>query len=789
MQVHQLKKIAEQVYVRSCDYSSLILTAEPGTGKTVFLPFLISEAASSSFDRPIYVVEPRAAAAVSAARFVAHHFNLRLGREVGYLTGDMSSMSRDSKVVYVTDGVLVRMLAEDPLASFASMIILDEFHERSVLMDVAYAMIQSAELLYGEEFKLRWVITSATLDGMAFVSDFRDDQKIHIEGRRFDVSIEYRDIDTSNIDLWAREIANFHGRYSGSTLAFCASVAQIQRLEQALPKYTDAPVAILHGRLAAKAQIQVINPRQSQQRIILATNIAEASLTVADVTKVVDQGRRIRSQFDRNTRRSSLQTDAISKASAIQRAGRAGRVSNGHVLRLWSEDRHATLYDHEPPDILFDDLLDVRFIAAQWGASSVDDLVWLTPPHRLSWESASQRLERVEVLASGELTELGRKLRKLPVGVFLAFAWYRCQPIDRPQLKNVLVNLTDRRFVDGELSRFNHWDDKRSKRLIDKLDAFTAFASEPLSCEMSICTAMPEFMAKRRGDGLYETVMGERLELSFDGGGEYIWVPVLNGKGQLRASSCLSIQQATFENVLIAYAERVESVSIIDGALRRITEQRFGAFVIERSIHNVSTSELRDWMSRLSVDDLLELLTSDQTDELDGARRRLALVEGGSKATLIELLRRYADSIEFQLSLLDSLKDLTKASVARWLIEAWELETGQRLDDVAPLQWASAIGVHAIRYEDNDGEIVPTVSLPIQAVYGTSLHPMLGLRPICFHLQSPARRTIQITSDLPGFWKGSYKDVAKDMRSRYPKHHWPQDPVNADAMNNSIKKR
>jgi len=775
------------------DQGRVVLQAPPGAGKTTRVPLAMLDAGLTN--GRILMLEPRRLAARAAAERMAATLGEEPGQTVGFRVRGASAVSKSTRIEVVTEGILTRMLQDDPDLPSVGAVIFDEFHERSLNADLGLALcLEVAEALRDD---LLIVAMSATLDA-APVAALMQAPVVTSEGRSFPVTPHWLDRPegkqrfeqaVADLVLHALDTA------PGSALVFLPGEGEIRRVESALAGRlpTDCTLAPLFGAMDFKAQRAAIAPAKTGRKVVLATSIAETSLTIEGVQIVVDGGRARRAQFDPSSGMSRLITDRVTRAEATQRAGRAGRVSEGAAFKLWTRGEEGALAAYPPAEIEAGDLCAFALELAVWGAQA-DDLKFVTPPHAGRLAEAQAVLHMLGALdATGRITEHGRSLAKMPLHPRLAHMVAkggRSAPTlaailsERDPLRGGSVDLALRLdAVAGKRvpAEINHAALSRIKQDAKRL-ARGQTGDGPDTLGVLAALAYPDRVALlRKGDApryvmsggkgaiLSESdpLAGERLLVATDLDGDpreaRIRQAVLLSDSDLRESFADQIGW----HKLCVWSRR-------EGRVLARQQERFGALVLDD----------RAW-SDAPADDIAQAM-------LAGVRQ-LGLMPGKAATLFLARARLMGDDFpDFSEDhLLETLEDwlpghLTGVrSTADW--KAFDLlpaltarlswDDQQALDRAAPAHFTTPLGRKiAIDYSETQ----PQIALRLQEVFGTTRHPMIAGQPLQITLLSPAQRPVQVTTDLPGFWAGSYADVRKDMRARYPRHPWPEDPTQAD---------
>ncbi len=777
------------------DNGAAVLIAPPGAGKTTAVaPDLLN---APWCDGQIILTSPRRVAARAAAERMAELLGEKPGETIGYMTRLDSRVSNRTRVLIVTEAILVNRLVADPELPGVSAVLFDEAHERHLDSDLGLALALETRDVLRED--LRVLVMSATIDGARFARLLGDDAPvIESEGRSYPLDIRYlgHDPNVRMEDRVAAGVMTAWREGPGDILAFLPGVGEIERTRERLEvKLPDTPILALHGQVAPAAQRAAIrrNP-DGRRRVVLATAIAETSLTLDGVSNVVDSGLARMAQHDRAAGTTHLVTRAASQAAAAQRAGRAARQGPGVAYRLWEEGGHFGRPEFAPPEMEIADLAPLVLTLARWGSNDPDSLRWLDSPPAASVAAARSALENLGALdCDGRITAWGEKVAAMPMAPDHAAAVLHGAQAGCEGDTARLVMLLQERGLGGRgedlAARLTHWRSDRSKRAAGAERIARGWAKSaaklvtppddadlaPAEC---LALARPDFVARRRD------VSGEHW-LSVGGRGFRLdpacslaraeWIVIGDAQGQAsgaRITAGIELDQARIEEL---FADRIDERSIArwserDRRVEVRREKRLGAIVLasgpdpqpdEQAIVDMLVGKALENLSSVFPPGFLE-------------RARFAGVEPLSIANLTE-------TGELWLApLLHGRRDLDLAPqrLAEAALAMLDYPSRQRLDEAAPREIISPAGTrHPIDYAGDDA---PSVEVRVQALFGLDQHPVIGRgegqTPLLLKLTSPAGRPIQATRDLSGFWRGSWGDVAKEMKGRYPKHRWPEQP-------------
>ncbi len=803
-------------------HPAVVLQAPPGAGKTTGVPpALLDE--SWLGDGTILMLEPRRLAARAAAARMARLRGEEIGDTVGYHIRFESRTSKRTRIKVVTEGILTRHLQNDPELKNVGLVIFDEFHERHLHADLALALCLDAQCGLREDLKI--LVMSATLDGEAVSRLLGGAPIVTSRGRSFPVDLRYlpRDPAGSLAAVVADAVAGALARDEGDVLAFLPGAWEIRRAQELLEQRIDGAAEIfpLYGDLPWEAQDRAVMPGGGRRRVVLATPIAETSLTIEGIRVVVDSGHARVPQFDPGTGLSRLVTHRISRASADQRAGRAGRLAPGVCYRLWSEATQRGLLPYSLPEIRSADLAPLALELAAWGVSDACALAWLDPPPAAAFEQARALLTELGALdGAGLITDAGRAMVRLPLHPRLAHMLFAAERIHLGALAcDVAALLAERDIYTGEA--------RRSADFAQRLEALQAFrdggrrAALAHGADANGCTraaqaaqqfrrllstasgemgnadaaglllalAYPDriglqrasgdnryLLASGRGARLHESEMRLRqpclVAASLDAG-------VIEGLIYLAAPLDLDLLRERFSHQIlrrdvVRWDAREEAV-----VARR--EERFGALVLDaRPLRETNPEQVRaamlEGIRRLGLDVLPWT-----RDAREWQARVLSLrawlpdeawpdvSDAALLATLEDWLGPYLDGVTRR----EHLARLDMSSILKGRLD-WN--AAQRLEEGAPTHLTVPSGSR-LRLEYALGES-PVLRVKLQEMFGCADTPRVafGRVPVTLHLLSPAQRPIQVTQDLRGFWERTYAEVKKELKGRYPKHPWPDDP-------------
>ncbi len=777
-----------------------VLAAPPGAGKTTVVPLALLDQPWLGEGR-ILVLEPRRLAARAAADRMAKTLGEQAGDTVGYRTRLQSRIGPKTRIEVITEGVFTRMILDDPGLEGVGAVLFDEFHERSLDADLGLALAREAQGLLRDD--LRLLVMSATLD-IAGVSRLLDGAPvIEAEGRMYPVETRYlgRNAAERFEDAVARAVRQALAEETGSVLVFLPGQGEIhrtaQRLNDRLPAGVD--VVPLYGALDKGEQDRAIEPAApGRRKVVLATSVAETSLTIEGVRVVIDGGLSRVPRFEPSSGLTRLATVKVSRSSAEQRRGRAGRVEPGVCYRLWDEEQTRGLVAHQRPEILEADLTAFALDLARWGARSTEALALLDQPPAGAFAEARKVLQRLDALdPDGGLTEHGRRLTRIPLSPRLAhMAAVASDEGDAMLGARIAAVLSEPGLGGNETDlrdRLRGLDRDRSPRARDALKladrwARAAGGGKGGSPDIGalLAEAFPERVAKARGkpgEVLLASGRGAFLDPT-DALAREPWLAVAElggGEARDRIRLAAPVEVSALDHRIVT-EDRLNREPSGRMVLKRI--RRIGAIVVDEKIAGAPdraaiTAALKGEAERDGLDGLR------WGERASALRARLAFLrtfDDGWPAVSDEALAEQRETWLWPLlGDVQSLGAITDGALENGLRSLIPWDRQRALDDLAPARLETPLGSAAIDYAAEGG---PRVDIRVQELFGVKVHPTVGRgTPLTLALLSPARRPIQMTRDLPGFWAGSWKDVRADMRGRYPRHPWPEDPSVAEATN------
>lgn len=822
------------------DSDELVLEAPPGAGKTTQVPL-------SLLDEPwlhgqkILMLEPRRLAAKAAAERMAQVLGERVGETVGYRVRLDTRVGPNTRIEVVTDGILNRLLQSDPSLEGVGLVIFDEFHERSLDADLGLALTLQGRELFSDlrECRLKLLVMSATLNGADVSRLLGDAALISSAGKMYPVDIVYgapSRFGERIVDRVVSAVLTAIDEQDGSVLVFLPGQGEIRRVHQQLQDrlgdQSGISLAPLYGDLSLQEQQRAIQPcQQNHRKIVLATNIAETSLTIEGVRVVIDSGLSREPAFDPNTAMTRLATVRISKASATQRAGRAGRLESGVCYRLWSESQHNELAAFSAPEMTQADLAPLALQLLNWGVTRLDELSWLDTPPAAAYEQALTLLEQLQAVervdGQWRITAMGSAMLALSTHPRLAHMMVKAHELGCARLGCELAALLSERdpLSSGqghesradialrlELLRGERKADRGQKSIVQRAkqlcqqferqlkgavgrDAMASHASP--SAGLLLAFAYPDRLARRRinSSTTYQLSNGRAAQFGeADSLCQHEWLVVasLGGfKGQSSERIFLAIE-VTIEEFERHFGEQIDEEIVVqwdDQQGKLIAEQRrqYGRLVLaqtplvsitddqrqhallglvrRRGLNILSWSgEAKQWRARV---ELMRSLDPDAEPNWPDV----------SDAGLLQTLDIWLLPYLSKVTRLTQLQELDTGAMLSGLL-SWPQP--KRLDEQLPLRYRVPSGSNiAIDYQQSP----PVLAVKLQEMFGSTQTPSIaqGRIQLMLHLLSPAKRPLQVTQDLVGFWAGSYDAVKKEMKGRYPKHPWPDDPAQAIA--------
>jgi ATP-dependent helicase HrpB len=790
-------------------HNAAVLVAPPGAGKTTRVPLALLDEPWAS-GKKIIVLEPRRIAARASAERMAHTIGERVGETVGYRVRFGSKVSRATRIEVVTEGIFSRQILDDPELSGVAAVLFDEFHERSLDADLGLALARDAQTGLREE--LRILVMSATLDGARVAKLLGEAPVIASEGRAFPVETRYlgRKPDAPLERQMADAIAVALRADPGSVLAFLPGAAEIRRTQNYLAeRIHDASIEIvpLFGALDAAVQDRAIAPApKGQRKVVLATSIAETSLTIEGVRIVVDSGMARVPRYEPDIGLTRLETVRAARAAVDQRRGRAGRTEPGVCYRLWDEPQTASLAAYTQPEILSADLSSLLLDLAQWGVSDPATLAFLDPPPAPALKEARSLLRELGALdADGRITAEGKSLRALALPPRLARMIVDSHRLGAGEEASEIAAVLTERGLGGDSVdldyRLDQFRRDRSQRASSARSLAQRWASQVAATEgtpsenaspstgIMLAFAFPDRVARNRGNGSFVLANGRGAavdQTSALARAPYIAVAELTGTAaQGRILLATPITQDEIERHFADQIESADEISFDRNAMALRARRK-------KTLHAITLSETPLTLSpsaetaRVLADGLIaagldKLPWSKPLKQWRDRVMFLRRAEGEPWPDLSDDALAAQSEAWLLPALYDktSLKEFSPGDMSDALMSLLPWELRARLEREAPTHFEAPTGTQlAIDYEAEQG---PTIAVRLQELFGLNTHPAIakGAVPLVLELLSPAHRPVQVTRDLPGFWRGSYAAVRSDLRGRYPRHPWPEDPASA----------
>lgn len=808
--IHELPagKIVENVNDALREDSTIVVTAPPGAGKSTLLPLTIS-ASSTETEGKIIVLEPRRIAARHIARRMSEMAGSTVGDVVGYRVRFDKKVSANTQIEVVTEGMLTRMIVADPMMEGISTVVFDEFHERNLNTDTALALVREAQHTVRPDLKV--VIMSATIDAQ-HLCDALDAPLIECEGRRYDVEIKYgEDIEVRKCaEAVARTILMAYRETSGSILAFLPGQRDItvckEIVEAGLP--SEVSVRPLYGQLSLQEQQRAISPaEEGMRKVVLATSIAETSLTIEGITVVVDSGLCRKPVFSPRNALSRLETVRISMDMARQRSGRAGRLDNGICYRLWTKATEARMAECRTPEIVEADLASTVLDIAAWGGNDISRMLWITPPPTAHVMQAVALLQKLGALddRSG-VTAHGRKLSALPCHPRIGNMLLECNSVELKALATDIAALLEEKdpLQNGEDADINTRltllrDARRNgkpgiwKQVLRSAEQYRQMMrvrednTPSAVCDSGklIASAYPERLALADGMNMYRLACGEKAALNPNDD--------LHGCRMLAVATLdkrIFLASPVGEDVFARFSKNCDKViwDYTQGRVCAVEETRVGCLVLhtrrkevvchEAALAVTADAIMKEGQRLLDIGEKLKRLQK-RIAKVDSWHPELSLPDVATDRifkTAAEWLPMYVD---FPITA-EKLRRIDMASVVwGWLTYDQQTE----VEILAPSHITVPTGsrIHIDYREETDS---PVLSVRLQECFGMKETPSVdrGRVPVLMELLSPGFKPVQLTKDLPSFWSDTYFEVRKELKRRYPKHFWPDNPLEAEAV-------
>ncbi|MEY5047844.1 MAG: ATP-dependent helicase [Bacteroidota bacterium] len=815
-----VQEIVNEVINHFTTETTLIVKAPPGAGKSTLLPLTFLNE-SWIENKKIIVLEPRRLAAKTIATRMSQLLGEQVGETVGYRIRFENKISKNTRIEVVTEGILTRMLQTDNALEEVALVVFDEFHERSIHADVALALCREAQQVLRPD--LRLLIMSATID-LPQLSTMLNAKIIESKGRQFPVTIHH----TGETDIYllpelaAKVVEKASKETNGDILVFLPGQAEINKCKDLLINtLSKFQIHTLYGQLPfAQQQAALLPDKNGKRKVVLATSIAETSLTIEGVTTVVDSGFGKTSKFDPKTGLSRLETVTISHDAADQRAGRAGRLSAGVCYRMWSKSQHERLEKHHQPEIETADLCSLVLEMAVWGISNINNMAWLSLPPKAHVAQAKETLHNIEALHKNKITAHGKNIHQLPCHPRIAHMLLMAQEIEQEALATDIAAIIEEKDPLGKeagvdlnerieaLRRFRNNDGKgRSFGMIEKVAQSYRNLLEievdngkfdPYITGLLIAYAFPERIAYARpgNNSQFQLANGKYAQFSHkDELAHEPWLAVAHidareGTGKIFMAAPLnprdlkdmvkevdSIHWDTQKDELVAKKElKIGQIILKSSPIPKPSQELITQAICEAVSKN--GEQLLDfseafvkWQSRIIC---AKKWTSDTT------------FPDVQTSTLLETCETWLAPYLLNIKKKDDLKKLDLLQIISSQIDYQVL---QKLDVIAPKTITVPSGSN-IEIQYSTDNLPPIIAVRLQELFGLKQTPTVnnGKTPITLHLLSPGYKPVQITSDLVSFWDNTYFEVKKELKRRYPKHEWPENPWIAEAVRGVKKK-
>ena len=846
--------IADDVNSALRTHHSLVITAPPGAGKSTLLPLTILSSLGDG--EKILMLEPRRLAARQIAERMAQILGETVGETVGYRVRFESKVSKRTRIEVLTEGILTRMLVDDATLDGVSIVIFDEFHERSINSDLALALTRQAQEIIRPDLKI--VIMSATIDACGICAALKA-PLIESEGRMFPVELHYADEDTDPRDIAAVAASTTieaYKKHEGDILVFLPGQAEIERCFELLNKslttnlntspYQHLTIHSLYGNLSPENQRRAIAPSApGESKIVIATPIAETSITIEGVRVVIDSGLCRQVVFDARTGLSHLQTVRISMDMATQRMGRAGRVAEGVCYRLWTKASEHLMAEQRKPEIEEADLAPMVLDTAAFGESDAEALPWLTMPPRAGVFKAKELLMSLGAIdENGNITPIGKRMAALPchpriARMILATTSLTTSPHQGVHLSQVhqqhlttstshhnttslacdIAALLEEKDPLSETGgtdltlRLSALRAARRKGQMGRWQRIAKIAAEyrrmahtdeenrdpaPMEVGLLVAHAYPERIARSTNSiGGYRLASGANVQLdATDQQSAHSWIAIASLHSAPGATGRVFLAAPLDpEDLNAEFVKEVDNISwdTKQGCVVMQREQRIGKLMLsEKPIHDADKEQVKSIVCEAMKKDGLTMMAWSEK-AVEQVQRRVAQVTAWHPELALpdvsteHLLSTAADWLPFYLEeggrVKSSVQELRKLNLAEIIWNLLPYEAQQKVDRLAPTHIEVPTGSR-IRIDYRTGAEAPVLSVRLQECFGMERTPCVddGKRPVLMELLSPGFKPVQLTQDLASFWQGTYFEVRKELRRRYPKHYWPENPLEAEAV-------
>lgn len=853
MQNLPINKVLPEIQNTLNSHNRVVLQAPPGAGKTTAVPIALLEQPWLQ-NKQIIMLEPRRLAARNAAARMAFLLGEKVGQSIGYQIRQDNCFSDKTRILVVTEGILIRKLQADPELKDIALVIFDEFHERNLHADLSLALCLQSQQIIREDLKI--LVMSATLNTDAISKLLTEAPIIQSEGRSFPVDIQHldksikqsdqRELLSSLINTVKHVVTN----HEGSCLVFLPGVKEINQLAGQINNFlkaesiTDIAVATLHGSLSKQQQDQAISaPVDGRRKIVLATNIAETSLTIDGINCVIDSGMERTLQYNPSSGMNRLITQTISQDSAVQRAGRAGRLCAGVCYRLWTAQQQQRLLKHSSAEILHSDLSSLVLELANWGVLQVDELQWLDTPPDSATEQAKTLLRRLEAIDDrGNISAHGRDMLRLGTHPRLAHMMLKAIKLQQPYLACLLASLLTEKdpllanveksydihdrlnllpSISSDKKNLHGVDTQQCKKIVQTADNFYRRLKQSTKQTLSkiyddelagvlLAFSYPDRIAKQRStdkpDYLLSNGKGAIIPHFLQQHlYEYLVVANLDAKqGQASIYLAAEITIRQIQDHLSDYIQRTEAIDWNETQQRVEAKQvqRLGKVILQEKL---VPPENKDIVSQCLIEAIRStgLQCLNWSPQAQNLKQRLQFINNNidndpalkrqfadetlpdfSDATLFDTL---PDWLQPYLTNESNIKQIQKLDLHKLLLNMLSWEQQQLIEKLAPEKIKVPSG-SSIKIDYSD-PLTPILAVRLQEVFGLYETPTIlnGHCGLMMHLLSPARRPMQVTQDLNSFWQTTYHEVKKELRGKYKRHYWPDDPFTAQATSKTKK--
>lgn len=800
--------------------NSLIIQAPPGAGKSTLLPLALLEE-NWLVGKRIIMLEPRRLATKSIAQRMADMLGEEVGKTVGYRIRFESAISKETRLEVITEGILTRMMHQDNALEDVGMIIFDEFHERNLFSEVALALAREVQQVLRPD--LRILLMSATIDAEQ-LSQLLGSQVIQSKGRQYPVEINYlNEVDEYSIgEDTARQIIPLAKKHSGDFLVFLPGQGEIKKTEEILRRALPEDVIVpLFGQLSPSEQNRAILPHPSGKRkIVLSTDIAETSLTIEGVKVVVDSGFAKSNRFDARSGLSRLVLHRISKDSADQRSGRAGRLTAGHSYRLWTKATQAQLAEYRTPELLEADLTSLVLDMKAWGKDDIRSMTWLTPPPAGTLALSEKVLEAIDAIEEGKLTDHGKEIHQLPVHPRIAHMLIYAKRMNQLVLATDIAAVLEERDplpadagvdLNLRIDALRKFRDRGvSMSRIKKIEKIAAQyrrlfniqpenkPADPWATGLLLAYAYPERIAAARPGNNAQfqlsngkiAQIGHRDDLAHESWLAVAHVDAREGMGKIWMAAPLNPKDL---------APMLKTKEVLEwdrkkGGLIAHSEIRIGAIIL-------GTRPLQKFDKSLAKQAILEAIQEEGQFMLDWNEDVMQLIyriqslskwnpdQNWPDWSIDHLCQNSPEWLEPYLENISKNEDFKKLDLSQILLHHLSFEQQQLLDTLAPAKINVPSGSQ-IKLEYKEDGATPLLSVRLQELFGLLETPKVnqGKVAVLIEMLSPGYKPVQLTQDLKSFWANGYFEVKKELKRRYPKHEWPDDPISAEAVR-GVKKR